>query len=156
MSLKSRNFLLTLNNPTVNTAEYLETIHSKLKAVYTCGQLERGAEGTAHIQFFMNFKEPIRCAAIKKADNRLHIEVVKVNNGAHDYCMKEDTRVEGPYEYGTKPVQRNSKTDWEEVKQKAISGDLESIPADIYIKHYRTLKEIKKDHMVVQPRTIPR
>jgi len=41
-----------------------------------------------------------------------HFEPVKVNNGADDYCMKEDTRVEGPWEFGTRPVKRNSKTDW--------------------------------------------
>lgn len=42
--------------------------------------------------------------------------MVKINNGADNYCMKEDTRLEGPFEYGIKPVKRNSKTDWEEVK----------------------------------------
>jgi hypothetical protein len=41
--------------------------------------------------------------------------MVKVNNGAHTYCMKEDTRVAGPWEFGIKPVQRNNKTDWEAV-----------------------------------------
>lgn len=46
-------------------------------------------------------------------DNRLHIEVVKHNNGADNYCMKEDTRVEGPWEFGTKPIKRNNKHDWE-------------------------------------------
>jgi len=53
--------------------------------------------------------------------------------------MKEDTRLEGPYEFGVKPVKRNSKTDWEEVKQKCIEGRIEEIPADIYVKHYRNL-----------------
>lgn len=138
--MKSRNFLMTLNNPIVEAETYIKRIHESLKAVYTCGQLEKGAEGTPHIQFFMNFKEPIRCSKIKKHDNSLHIEVVKVNNGAHDYCMKEDTRLEGPYEYGTKPVQRNNKTDWEEVKQNAIKGDFDKIPAEIYIKHMKNLK----------------
>ena len=62
--------------------------------------------------------------------------------------MKDDTRLEGPFEFGIKPVQRNNKTDWEEVKQNAIKGDLDKIPAEIYIKHYRTLKQIEKDHIV--------
>jgi len=61
--------------------------------------------------------------------------------------MKQETRIEGPWEFGVKPVKRNSKTDWEEVKQAAIKGDLSSVPADIYVKHYRTLKQIGKDKM---------
>ena len=81
----------------------------------------------------MNWKEPIRLSKIKKADNKLHIEVVKINNGAHTYCMKEETRLDGPWEFGTKPVQRNSKQDWEEVKQHALTNQLEKIPADIYV-----------------------
>lgn len=47
---------------------------------------------------------------------KAHFERVKVNNGADDYCLKEDTRVEGPWEFGTKPVKRNSKVDWQRVK----------------------------------------
>ena len=53
--------------------------------------------------------------------------------------MKEDTRLEGPFEFGVKPVKRNSKVDWEEVKQKAKEGRLDEIPADIYVKHYGNL-----------------
>lgn len=56
--------------------------------------------------------------------------------------MKEDTRVEGPFEFGQKPIQRNSKHDWEEVKQHAIKGDFDKIPAEIYIKHLKNLKTI--------------
>lgn len=84
----------------------------------------------------MNFKSPVRPTHIKKFENKLHIEVVKINNGAHDYCMKEDTRLEGPFEFGVKPVSRNSKHDWDEVKKLAIKGEFDKIPAEIYIKHY--------------------
>lgn len=54
--------------------------------------------------------------------------------------MKEDTRVEGPFEFGTKPLKRNDKTDWEEVKTKAKQGKLDELSADVYVQHYRTLK----------------
>lgn len=64
--------------------------------------------------------------------------------------MKEDTRLEGPFEFGTKPVQRGSKEDWEEVKSAAIAGTFEKIPADIYIKHYPNLMKINAAHSVVQ------
>ena len=42
----------------------------------------------------------VRPTAFKKIDKRVHVETVKINNGADDYCMKEDTRVEGPWEFG--------------------------------------------------------
>lgn len=107
--MKSRNWLATLNNPSVTAQAWLEALFEKAAAVYVCGQLERGEQGTVHVQGFVNFKNPVRLAKLKKFDPAAHWEVVKVNNGAHDYCMKEDTRVEGPYEFGTKPVQRNNK-----------------------------------------------
>lgn len=88
-----------------------------------------------------------RASLLKKMDKRLHIEIVKVNNGADAYCMKEETRVEGPWEFGIKPVQRNSKADWEEVYSKAKEGKLSDIPADIRVKHYANLKRIAKDHL---------
>ena len=36
-----------------------------------------------------------------------HYELVVKNNGADRYCMKDDTRVEGPFEFGIKPARRN-------------------------------------------------
>lgn len=142
---------MTLNNPgDVATQEYLEKIHTELKATYTVGQLESGEEGTPHIQFFMNFPNSIRCSKIKAQDKRLHIETVKVNNGADTYCMKEDTRVEGPYEFGTKPVKRNSKTDWERVYELAAKGSFEEIPSDIKVKHYGNLQKISKDNLTIK------
>jgi len=65
-----------------------------------------------HIQFFVNLPDKARLSALKKVCGQAHYEPVKINNGADDYCLKEDTRVEGPWEFGVKPVKRNSKTDW--------------------------------------------
>lgn len=78
---------------------------------------------------------------------------MKINNGAHTYCMKEETRLDGPWEYGEKPVQRNNKTDWEEVKKNAQTGDLDKIPSDIYVQNYFALRAIAKDHQKFTNRT---
>jgi RNA helicase len=67
--------------------------------------------------------------------------------------MKEDTRLEGPFEYGIKPVKVNNKADWEEVKEKAKKGELDKIPAEIYVKHYSQLRLIAKDHQINTNRT---
>lgn len=84
------------------------------------GQVERGAEGTVHVQFFLNFKDPVRVSKLKAHCPRAHFEPVRVDNGASVYCLKEDTRLEGPWEFGMKPVKRNSKEDWDEVRKNAI------------------------------------
>lgn len=73
---------------------------------------------------------------MKKHCPRAHFEPVKVDNGASSYCLKEDTRLEGPWEFGIKPVKRNSKEDWEEVRKLAMEGKMDKIPADIFVKHY--------------------
>lgn len=83
---------------------------------------------------------------LKKHCAEAHYEQVRVNNGADLYCMKEDTRLEGPFEYGTRPVKHNDKKDWEKVWEEAKKGNLEAIPADVRVKHYHQLKMIAKDH----------
>lgn len=137
---KSRNWLCTLNNPEGAAQDYLEAWFVRGKAKYVVGQLEKGTEGTVHIQYFLNFKEPVRMSQLKKHCSRSHFEEVKINNGAHTYCMKEDTRLEGPFEFGEKPIQRNNKTDWEEVKEHAKAGNLDKVPADVFVKHYSQLR----------------
>lgn len=71
--------------------------------VYVCGQLERGENGTPHIQYYVNTEKAERLSAMKKRCPHTHWEVVRVNKAAQQYVMKEDTRVEGPYEFGVKP-----------------------------------------------------
>jgi len=144
------NFIITLNNPIINTEDWLKGLFDNCKAVYVCGQLEKGTEGTIHIQAFINFKKPSRMSACKKYDKKMHIEGIKINNGADTYCMKTDTRIEGPYEYGTKPIKRQSRHDWDKIKNLAKEGKLEEIPSDIYVRSYSNLRKIEKDHLVIK------
>lgn len=111
---KARMFIGTLNNPDLTVVEdYLKLWHTKAGAVYVCGQLERGEEGTPHIQYFIQFAEQKRISGLKRHCPKSHFEPVGVNNGADDYCNKEETRVEGtePYQFGTKPARLNKKGD---------------------------------------------
>lgn len=73
---------------------------------------------------------------MKKRDSQGHFKPVKRDNGASSYCLKEETRLEGPLEYGEKPVNRSSRTDWEKIRGLAKEGKLEEIPADIYVRCY--------------------
>ncbi len=71
----------------------------------------------------MNFPNSVRSAIFKKIDPRIHFEKVKTTpDKAADYCMKEETRLQGPWEFGVRPVSRNSKHDWEQVFKYAKLG----------------------------------
>lgn len=144
--IQGHNWLCTLNNPECT----LEEIHNKMGATWTTGQMEMGEEGTRHLQFFQNFKKNICITAYKKYDKRIHVELVKVNNGADSYCNKTETRIDGPWEYGDKPVQRNSRTDWQDIWLKAKTGRIEDIPADIRLRCYSNIKKVEKDHLVIK------
>jgi hypothetical protein len=135
-----------LNNPGELT---LAAIHELTKATYTVGQLERGENGTLHFQFYQNFKSKCRLSHYKNTLPAAHCEPA-IGDKAREYCQKTESRVEGPWEYGTKPLQRNSKADWEEVYTNAKRGRLEDIPADIRVRCYSQLKKIEKDHLVVK------
>lgn len=126
---KVRKWFGTLNNPENpdEVAKYLEHILTHGKAKYVCGQLERGEEGTLHLQYAVWFKTCMRLAALKKICPRTHWEAMR-NEDAFDYCMKEDTRVDGPWEFGERPIRRNSKVDWARVKQHAKAGEFDKVP----------------------------
>lgn len=97
---KTRTFIGTLNNPDENTKEFLSSLHERTSATYTCGQLEIGENGTPHIQFALYFKSQRDIKSLKKFCPRAHFEPVYRDNGVDAYCMKEETRAEGPFEFG--------------------------------------------------------
>lgn len=59
-------------------------------------QLERGEEGTLHVQFYVRWENAKSFEQAKDAmGSRCHIEVCHKSKAAQDYCSKMDTRV-GP------------------------------------------------------------
>ena len=147
----SRSWICTFNldaEDAANWREILKNFHELGKARYTVGQLEKGEEtGHPHIQFYMNFKNTEKLGKFKKLNKGIHAEKCKSEKASMDYCQKKETRVEGPQEYGEKPMHRNNKADWEEVWKQAKEGKIEDIPATIRTIHYKTLKLIQKDYM---------
>lgn len=65
--------------------------------------------------------------------------------------MKEETRVDGPWEFGERPIRRNVKEDWDSVLQAAKAGKFDEIPSEIYIRHYNAITKIARDNMQLPP-----
>lgn len=110
---QSRNFLCTRYGLSIDEVEAYLSCWSQLEWVkFVRGQLEEcPSTKRLHAQFFINTHNPTRCSKFKTHDKLVNVSVVKVNNGSHDYCMKENTRVAGPWEYGIRPLNRNNAKD---------------------------------------------
>lgn len=94
----------------------------------------------------IQFRKKVSLSQLKKFfPSAGHYELTR-SERADEYVWKEETRVEGTqFEIGTKPTRRNNSHDWDDIRSKAQSGDLEGIDSDIFIRYYRSLTAIASD-----------
>lgn len=84
---------ITLNNPTESELAQWENISKAATWIKSAsGQLERGAEGTPHIQGMLK-TDQVRFSAVKKLLPRAHIEKARNEKALANYVTKQDTRV---------------------------------------------------------------
>lgn len=118
------------------------------QVVYSRGQREVGASGYEHWQLVVWLGKPQRLSALKKIfGDQSHWEPTR-SERAESYVFKDETAVVGTrWERGTKPLNRNSSKDWEAIRTSAKRGELDDIPADVYIRSYQSLRRIATDHI---------
>lgn len=109
MQKKHCNYIVTINNPTTDHHGLMEIIKAAGFKHYR-GQLERGESGVTHIQATFGGKST-RFGVVKKLLPTAFIDAAKSPFEAWEYCGKEDTRVEGPVEFGVPPARLNKKGD---------------------------------------------
>lgn len=126
----SCNWVFTLNNPKDDEDP------KEWGFKYLAYQLERGGENTPHYQGYVIMNKKTRLAGMKKVNARAHWSI---RMGTHEqavaYCTKVDTRVEGPWIYGTPPEQ-GKRTDLLAVKTALDAGATETEISDRYFGHY--------------------
>lgn len=112
---------------------------------YVRGQLELGAGGFRHWQFVCHMRENSRLSRIRSIFGEYHAEPTR-SAAARDYVWKDDTAIPNTrFELGTPPFRRNSQVDWDMVKDHAISGRLDLIPSEIFVRYYASLRTIRGD-----------
>jgi hypothetical protein len=126
---------------------------------YVVWQLERApTTGRCHIQAYIEFERPVRRFAIM-AVVACHAEPrAGPRDAARDYCRKEETRVEGPFERGTWIGGQGSRNDLkaaiETLKAASPSKRLRAVAMEnpeAFVKFSRGLRELA-DELVELPR----
>lgn len=145
-----RGWVFTLNNP-ANTdvpREWTERVS------FCAWQHERGANGTNHLQGYCLFNRSRKLAYCKQLNPHAHWEP---RRGSHqqalDYVTKSDTRVAGPWQYGTEPRQgkRNDLHAVQEAIQAGASDrELFEDHFPAMVKYHRGIKEYRR--LCTQPR----
>jgi len=125
---------------------YFEDIEHMKYCVY---QLEKGQEGTIHIQGGIFYSIGKRFSTVKDTLPFAHLEKAKGSNGqVRDYCTKTDTRIKDPVELGVFAEERD-RTDIRDFIQLAQSGvlncELAKLYPMLYLKERNKLEQVRAD-----------
>lgn len=96
---KTARWCFTINNPGTYTPRWDIT-----SMAYMVWQLERGINGTPHIQGYVRFKNAKNLQGAKNALNctEAHMEAAQgTEEQCRNYCTKAETRIGNPVEHGT-------------------------------------------------------
>ena len=87
-------------------------------------QVEKCPEsGRLHVQAYLEFSKPTRPSSIQAHLPGIHLERRRGSaEQARDYCSKEESRVEGPYLWGTFDVKPGKRNDLLAVKERLDAG----------------------------------
>lgn len=132
--------------------------------LYITGQLERGTQGQdiagvpdveagyLHWQVVVGFARSVHLSKIVDTFGPYHAEPVRNRDAALTYVHKPQTAIKGTqFDLGEVPLRRNVKHDYDQILNCAKSGDLDSIPSDILVRHYSSICRIRQDNLKPQP-----
>lgn len=149
---QARRWCGTLNceDSSLNFGELVKKISETDGVEYIIAQVERGHEtGRLHLQFYLQLSRSQRLNWLKaKISEQAHFEKARGSvEENRKYCMKEDTRVEGPWEYGAYAKQGQTRG-LEQIAEMIKGGaNLKEIADEFpaaFIRHHRGLEAYKR------------
>ena len=101
ISMTARNWCFTINNPTDEEWPVKISTEQFPNLKILVAQLEKGEEGTRHVQGYLECKTPCRLKALKRILPRAHLERRRGSRRqAVEYVIKEETRLSEPITIG--------------------------------------------------------
>lgn len=126
----ARSWCFTINNPSDSDYSQLSDLQQHVQFQYMIYQLEK--ESTEHIQGYVQFRSSIRRKQVSGLLTRASLRPARGSQSQNiSYCSKSETRLSGPFVFGT-PKNQGKRTDLDEV----ISD----------VKQGRTIHQIALDH----------
>lgn len=147
-----RAYCFTLNNPNeaqVANAANLITDNGLVR--YAIWQLESGTQGTHHFQGYLELCKPARFTQVRDECGLegAHFEPRQGSpDQARDYCRKLESRIGGPWEFGTWEKSQGKRSDLERVsemlKSGALAAEIASECTSSYIRYHRGIAETRR------------
>nr|UBJ25968.1 replication-associated protein [Red panda feces-associated circular DNA virus 7] len=143
---RAKHWCFTLNNPQEWPIDF--TTWSGVS--YAVHQREHGSTGTPHLQGYVEFAQRQRLTQVRRLLRGAHWETRQgPRENAREYCMKEEGRLEGPWEYGEFSSQtQGRRTDLLQVKTLLDTGAKESEVAsehfEVWCRYYRAFREYRR------------
>ncbi len=142
---RSTNWIFTLNNP----GDQLVWPDDKVK--YAVWQQEIGENGTEHFQGYLQLYRQQRLSYVKKMLPRAHWERRRGNHQqAEEYCTKEETRIAGPWHYGTPTCGKGQRSDIIGLKNAVLKDNMKI--DEVLEKHTGTICRYPKFFRLLQSR----
>lgn len=150
MGERKRNWVITINNPQESPNDLLERLPALTNFRYLVFQKELGEEGTDHYQGYMEFTNAKSLSWMKSnVCPRGHYEARRGSRDqAREYCMKEESRTDGPWEAGEWASQ-GTRTDIKTFKDEILLGkrqrdllDTHTLQMAKFPKFYGTVKSL--------------
>lgn len=134
----------------LNAKEWLQHLWDSGVLTYLVAQVEMAPETErVHIQGFMQCGSKHRMTWLKRnLDADAHWEPMRgTAEQARDYCKKDDSRLDGPWEWGTLTTKGRTaglETAIELIKARATDSAIAEAAPRVWVSHYRGLQELRR------------
>jgi len=142
-----RRWCFTLNNYTPEEIAKLQNLSDRVTYIIF-GKEIAPTTGTPHLQGYLELKAKTRVGGVKELLGCARVHLVVARGTAEEnttYCSKEATDV---YTRGAPYNQDGGETEkerWEEARESAKRGELDAIPAHMYVRCKRAFDEIARE-----------